>query len=563
MTSRQGVAVMLAIVGLSAAMASAREPDPPRRLVSVPVFVTDARGASIPNLQPPDFEIRQAGAPQKIAGAVYRGRSPRRVAFFLDEYHVAAGIPTDRARAALARFVERHLGPDDELAVMKPLDPRAAAAPLPGIEAVHRAIAGFGGRRGDYDPRTEFESQYMSAAPPAAERQRAQVVRAGLETLALAMHDGGEAAGAIVIVTGGFGSSEPSRFRTTTLRSIGRAARLSNVPVYIIDPAPDATTSALSDEWAAVAVQTGGVLFPAGTDLDAALDRIASDLQAHYVVEFDGGGREDGRFHDIDVRVTRRGAQVRAASGYWAPFGPSRLPPITPHRPYANLLTPHVSGLIQPWFRMAPGTGGRTRVTVSWAVRAGRKVPPQRVAFAAVTFEGETIHHATLAPAGTEGETSASTVFEVAPGPLQVSMAILADRPLATDVRYLDVPRLDGARPHIAAIDFVRPRSLPEFRSLQRDPAVLPVETREFLRTDRLLLRVRAYSGAGAVGVHVRLLNQRGDSLMELPLLDPVDGAAQFELPLARFPRGEYRLEVTAVAGAERVRQLLTIRVVG
>ena len=124
MTRGRTAWVMAALLGCSAAVATAGRTNEPRPLVSVPVFVTDARGRTIANLEAPDFEIRQSGAPQKIAGAVYRGGSPRRVAFFLDEYHVAAGTPTDRARAALARFVERHLQPDDDVAVMKPLDPR-------------------------------------------------------------------------------------------------------------------------------------------------------------------------------------------------------------------------------------------------------------------------------------------------------------------------------------------------------------------------------------------------------------------------------------------------------
>jgi VWFA-related protein len=563
MTRGRTAWVMAALLGCSAAVATAGRTDEPRPLVSVPVFVTDARGHSIANLQAPDFEIRQSGAPQKIAAAVYRGGSPRRVAFFLDEYHVAAGAPTDRARTALARFVERHLRPDDAVAVMKPLDPRGATAPLAGIEAVHRAIAAFDGRRGNYEPRSEFEGQHMSVASPTADRQRAQVVRAGLETLALAMREEGDAARAIVIVTGGFSSSEPSRFRMTTLRSIGRAARLSNVPVYIIDPSPDAGTSALSEEWAAVARQTGGMLFPAGADLDAALGRIAADLQAHYVVEFDGGGREDGRFHDIDVRVTRRGAQVRAASGYWAPFGPSRLPPMTPQRAYASLLTPHVTGLIQPWFRMSPGTGGRTRVTFSWAPRGTPRATPERVEFSALTFEGKTLHAATVTPVVAPGEGAAATTFEAPPGPLQVSMAIGGAKPLGTDVRYIDVPRLDADRPHIAAIEFIRPRSLPEFKSMQSRADVLPTEVRDFLRRDRLLVRVRAYSGAGPVDVRVRLRNRLGHTLLDLPVLPAVGDASQFELGLARFPRGEYQLQVQAGVAGQQVTQLLTIRIIG
>jgi hypothetical protein len=142
-------------------------------------------------------------------------------------------------------------------------------------------------------------------------------------------------------------------------------------------------------------------------------------------------------------------------------------------------------------------------------------------------------------------------------------MKIGAAKVLDTDVRYIDVPRLDADRPHIAAVEFVRPRSLPEFRAMQARADVLPTEVREFLRQDRLLVRVRAYSGAGPVAVRVRLLNRRGDLLLDLPALPSIDGASQFDLAFARFPRGDYRLEVTALAGAERVTQLLTIRVLG
>lgn len=564
MPKRLRAGAVVGTLGLSAALSITPRAETPRPLVSVPLFVTDARGESIRNLQAPEIEIAEGGTQHKISSLVFRGGAPRRVAIYLDEYHVSPGAGAERARGALARFVERHLGPEDAVVVMKPLDPQSSIAPLDGVEAVHRAVAGFVGRRGNYEPRTDFEAQYMSVAPPSAERQRAQVVRAGLESLAIAMREGADTARAMIVVTEGFRSSEPARLRTTTLRTIARAARLANVPVYILDPSSAAPAdSPLDGAWASMSEQTGGMLFTGGADLDGALARVAADLQSHYVVEFQGAGKEDGGFHGIDVRVKRRGVQVRAASGYWAPFGASRLPPMSAKRPYASLLTPHVSGLIQPWFRMAPAAGGRTMVTFAFAARPGRRVTAERVEFTALTFEGDTLHAATVVPAGTAGTGAVETTFEAPPGPLQVSMRIAAATPLDTDVRYIEVPQLDGARPVIAAVEFVRPRSLPEFRALQSDGRALPTEAREFLRQDRLLVRVRAFAGATPVVVRARLLNRLGQPLLELPPLRPVDGAAQFDLPFARFPRGDYRLEVTASAGGERVTQLLTIRVSG
>jgi VWFA-related protein len=535
--------------------------EPTRPLVSVPLFVTDVRGESIRNLKAPEIEVSENGAVHKIASIVFRGGAPRRVAFFLDEYHVSPAN-TERARASIARFVERHLRADDQVVIMKPLDPRAATAPKPSIEAVHRALTQFDGRRGVFEPRSDFEAQYMSTAPPAVERQRAPVARAALENRALSLRDN-DTPQALIIVTEGFVANENSRMRTTTLRSIARAARLANAPIYIIDPtAGPREESPFDDRWRAMTKETGGVLFPAGTDLDDALGRIAADLEASYLIEFPGAAKQDGRFHDITVNVKRRGVTVRAPSGYWVPFDVSRVTPPAP-RTYANLLTPHVSGLIQPWFRMAPAGDGRTRVTFSWAPRPGRKVTPERVDFSAITFEGDVVHSSTVAPLGNKSGAPAETTFVVPPGPLQVSMAIAAARLLDTDVRYITVPKLDAERPHIASVEFVRPRSLPEFNALRKDPSALPTEARDFLRSDRLLVRVRAFSAEGTPLVTVTLTNRFGHPLMDLPELEPVDGVAQFELPFARFARGEYKLHVRAGSGQNAVTEILTVRVIG
>jgi len=556
-----------AIVGLAAlfgAWSLSLRAEPTRPLVSLPLFVTDVKGQSIRNLKAPDIEIDEGGVAQKVSSIAFRGESTRRVALFLDEYHVSPGAATERARASVARFVERYLEPDDAVMVMKPLDPPAATAPVANIDAAHRAVEAFDGRLGVYTPRGEFEAQYMSTAPPMVDLQRAQVVRAAMESLAIAMRDDPAASKALVVVTEGFTSNETTRMRTTTMRTIARAARLANAPVYIIDPAADADPkSPLNDTWRAISEQTGGVLFPAGSDLDAAFGKVAADLQGHYMIEFEGAATDDGGFHGIAVKVKRTGAKVRAPSGYWAPFAASRLPPMIAARPYANLLTPHVSGLIQPWFRMSPAADGQTRVTFSWTPRPGRKVTPERVEFSAITFEGKTLHASSIIPLGTVGEAPSETSFIAPPGPLQISMAVRAARQLDTDVRYIDVPRLDSSRPYIAAIEFVRPRSLPEFRALQSDAAVMPVETREFLRQDHLLVRVRAFSADGLPDVAVTVLNSIGQPLEDLKRLQNVDGAAQFEMPFARYVRGEYRLLVRAGSGPEAVTTVLNIRVIG
>ena len=82
---------IVGVLAFVAAWSAAALAEPTRPLVSVPLFVTDARGQSIPNLKLADIEVAEAGTPQKISSVVFRGAAPRRVALFLDEYHVSPG----------------------------------------------------------------------------------------------------------------------------------------------------------------------------------------------------------------------------------------------------------------------------------------------------------------------------------------------------------------------------------------------------------------------------------------------------------------------------------------
>ena len=105
-------------------------PSPPGRLVTVDVNVTDARGRTVTDLKPSDFELREgatllplesvrlvrvaaASQPQPLARIqsaaeerLAAGQEEARLfAIFLDEYHVSSGVETDRVREALTRFV--------------------------------------------------------------------------------------------------------------------------------------------------------------------------------------------------------------------------------------------------------------------------------------------------------------------------------------------------------------------------------------------------------------------------------------------------------------------------
>ena len=67
-----------------------------------------------------------------------------------------------------------------------------------------------------------------------------------------------------------------------------------------------------------MAEATDGVAVIETGNFAPALKRISLDLSAYYLLGYYSTGRLDGKFHEITVRVTRPGAQIRARRGYLA-----------------------------------------------------------------------------------------------------------------------------------------------------------------------------------------------------------------------------------------------------
>ena len=560
---RRGVALFLVFLAVTAARPQTQETT---AQIPVRLVVTDARGRDVRNLTAADVEISEGSSSQRIQALVRAAGGPRKIGILLDEYHVADGESLQRAIAALSRFVETSIRQDDVVIVMKPLDAAAELAPVKSRDELRQLIAEFAGRKGNYTPRTPFEAEYMSTAPPYVTRQRAQVVRAGMQALVTAVNrtepTGPAVPTAMLLVSEGFASEDRGRDRFTSLRVVARSARMCAIPVYVLDPAPQPpSASPFNEQWRSLAAQTGGVLV-SGSPLDTALTRLAADLENHYVATIAPTFKEDGAFHPIDVQVKRKDVAVRAPSGYWTPIAAERYTASTRPAMSTYLKTPHISGLIQPWFRMGKAAGGRTQVTFSWAPKGTTKLVPASVTISAVSFEGVQLHDASIER---QGNQSGHSVFETTPGPIQVAMTITdaKGKLLDTEVRYIDIPRLDVRGAQITAVEVVRTRTLREFLERQTQADVMPAETRSFDRQDRLIVRVRALAGNDAPTVTARLLNTRGQPMRELHALPAVDGMPQFELQLAPYARGDYHIEIRATDGSSTVSQLVTFRLVG
>jgi hypothetical protein len=92
-----------------------------------------------------------------------------------------------------------------------------------------------------------------------------------------------------------------------------------------------------------------------------------------------------------------------------------------------------------------------------------------------------------------------------------------------------------------------------------------PTASRDFRRTDRLIVRIEAYAPANVrTTISSRLLNKLGQRLADIPLHPSPDAGRDclIDLPLAALAPGEYLLETAAAhEGTPPITELIAFRV--
>jgi VWFA-related protein len=550
------------------------------QIVRIDVIPSDPRGRILDALGPADFDVRDDGITQTIDGAqlIRAGdQDARLVAIFLDEYHVSHSA-TDRVRDALTRFVDHGLGPRDLLAVMRPLDSLFTIQLTTERAAARAAIQQFEGRRGEYEARSTYERNFMAGTPARIEAARTQVALSAINALAVQLGTVVDRRKALVVVTEGMSRSDRRRGLEylPTVDTIVRSADRGNVAIYPLDPGDAQAGDAGVDTVRALAGKTAGQAF---ADLDSGLRRALDDSTTYYLLTYRAVRADDGKFHAVQVGVKRPGAQVRARDGYFAPSPDDALraelldridhpKPPPPAEP-----APHVSQLIRPWFGMSRGEGGRTRVTFVW--EPATRVPgertrrvPSRLMLTALAPDSSVIFNGLVMPTGpgtmeASGAPPARAVFDVAPGRLSLRMSIqdAASQTLDSDVRSVAVRDLKTGVT-IGTPEVLRARNAREFRALDA-PAAVPVVSREFSRTERLLIRFFAYGpGDARPDVSARLLSRSGGAMRVLPIALASDGDEhEVDVPLASLAAGEYFIELAATSSAGNAKDMINFRV--
>ena len=604
------LAVMTATAAWPARVAgqSGREgrPDAPApRTIRIDVIATDSLGRSVGTLKATDFELREDGTLQSIDDARFVRAEPtgdedaiqidsdaserieaanaktRLVGIFLDEYHVSADRSA-RVREAVTRFVDRSLSAQDLIVVMRPLDSLLAIRLTRDRDLIHGVIDRFEGRQGDYAPRNGYERNYMAGAPARIEQLRAQVATSALN--ALANHLGslnGDARKTLIVVSEGLPRVDRRRGLESlpTIDTVTRSANRHNVSVYPVDPreaAPNGVVPEEFDALRALAASTDGQSIVNVADLGDAMRPIASDASAYYILVYRTTQTADGKFHDVQVSVKKPGVTVRTRKGFWAasPDDALRAALLQPRAPAVLEPPRHISPFIKPWFGASRGPDGKTRVTFVWepaaAIPGARQPTAARVLLKALAADGTALFDGVVAPTGplrpdTAEEAGTRAVFDVRPGGLRLRMSIEneAEQAIDSDVREITVRDL-SAPVVLGTPEVFRGRTARDFRSLEEAPDATPVASREFSRTERLMIRVPAYAPDGApLTVAAQLMNRKGQVMRDLPIRPGATSSApaEIDMPLAGFASGEYRIEIAARSLAAQASDVLEFRV--
>ncbi|HEY6361110.1 MAG TPA: VWA domain-containing protein, partial [Vicinamibacterales bacterium] len=402
--------------------------------------------------EPPPREIRNRNDEETEAAK----EDVRLFLFFFDDYHTRLGNSL-AVKEPLTRFVQTQLRPTDMVAIMYPLTPVDGISFTRNHASIVSAINNFEGRKFRYEPRNQFEEQYARYPTEQVEYIRNDVVMTALRGAATRLGSLREGRKALIFVSEGLTAMLPPQMRNqdasmpgvftnpvarnpmagennpreetarffaqsdlySRMRDVFTAANRNNTAIYSLDPrglatgefqidepvGPNQDRAALQftqDTLRVLADETDGRAIVNRNDLAGALVQVVRDSSAYYLIGYTSATPPDGKFHEIKVRVRRRGVEVRARRGYWAATvddtvrasAPAPEAPKAIQTALASISTSVQSGkYVRTWIGTERAENGKTRVTLVWEplppVPGVRRDPAGRVSLLAANDRGD------------------------------------------------------------------------------------------------------------------------------------------------------------------------------
>ena len=561
---------------------------------------------------------------------------------FLDDYHTrkltALGV-----KEPLTKFLETQLAPNDLVAVMTPLLPVSELFFTNDHASIVRAVQRFEGRKFDYTPRNRFEEEYSRYPTQEIERIRNDVVMDALSAASIRMGAMRQGRKSIIFVSEGFNVLLPPQMQRQNaqnpvdplqasvaataqdsmrqqsaemfnqaaldlrMREVFRDANRNNTAIYALDPrgltpfeydidaVPGGATISLDSDRRALqmtqdtlrvlAEQTDGRAIVNRNGLSQGLAQIVRDSSFYYLLGYNSTqAQNDGKFHEIKVRVKRSGIDVRARRGYWALTADdvkrvtSKVPDVAkPVMTALASIAPSVQAgkYVRTWVGTERGTDGRTHVTFIWEPLSappgsGRREQAGRVALLAANAAGDLVFRGAspeqAGPVPSSGAQPQRLAFDSPPGKLELRMTVhdaSTGGTLDQEIRTIDVPDLTSTQAALSTPRVFRARTARDYQALVADASALPSAAREFSRTERLLIRFDAYAaGSEQVQPTAVLLNRAGVKMSDVPVTAAqAGGTHQINLSLAPIPAGEYLVEIAVKSATGEASTLVPFRV--
>ena len=351
----------------------------------------------------------------------------------LDDYHVRRG--NDLAvRKPLIDFIQNQLAPADMVALMYPLTPVTDLMFSRDRAGLISAVDHFLGRKFDYQPRNEFEEKYAYYPAATVEKVRNDVTMGALKGAAVRLGGLHEGRKSIIFVSEGFTSTLPPQLNDPVaamprvgnpargnagaqgpgdtaeffnsvdllndMRDVFDTANRQNTSIYAVDPrglaafeydvneAVGLTTdtkglNATLDSLRILADNTDGRAIINRNDLAVGMKQIIRDASGYYLLGYNSTqAPTDGRFHEIKVRVTRKGVDVRARKGYYAYTADDVARASAPPAPSApSEVTAALASIAEP-------PRGRVRALLDRHRQGGQRRTPRHVRLGADAARG-------------------------------------------------------------------------------------------------------------------------------------------------------------------------------
>ena len=603
------VLVLLLTAGLAAQEQKPAPEPPPQQpvfragtdLVRVDVTVTTNGDQPVADLTMEDFEVTDDNVPQTVETLKFvkvdgtrttnldepleirskehalleaSREDVRLFAIFLDDYHIDKRPEiTLPLREALTKFVNQ-LGPNDLVALMEPLTTLYDLKYTRSKPDLLARIRTFEGRRGETFPVKSVIEEAQLTQRNWMEL-RSGVTLSALKALATQMGGLRDGRKSILFFSQGPGV-RPGSPNDLLMAEIDEAANRGNVTIHVIDPRPLGSVGFGGDTiLRRLAADTGGRAIVNTNNPAEQLAGVMADASAYYLVGYTPTRRtNDGKFHEIKVKVKRRGVRVTARRGYWSASEKELTAAAeAAATPVNTALTGALSSLsdsvntraVSVWTGFAKADPERTRVMFAWEPNPspnGDK--PARLEIQPVDDAGKETMPAQVI-GGAPGELPLMAAFAFSGGKHRLRFTVytaageLMDRWVVSQA----VPDLSKESLVLTTPKILRARSVLEMRAIEANPSASPTASTRFGPFDRVLVEIDYQAlGGQTPQIKVDLLNAKGELLRTLPAPPPADGRVRMPLPVSSLANSTYVLRIEATAGEQTAQQWVAFRIV-